>query len=146
MPVKNWSTTASSNATADNASGIDWSEGMPPAQVNDSARAMMAVIKGDLANSLALNGYQKFPNGLVLQWGRAVPAAADSTVTLPIAFPGGALGVVATLSYQPGANDLVVAHCDTLGLTQFNLRVRYALNGGSVAGTAQATHWLAWGF
>lgn len=36
-----WSTTASSNATAD--PSINWSEGMSPSSVNDSARAMMAV-------------------------------------------------------------------------------------------------------
>lgn len=37
-----WSTTASNNATAD--PSINWSEGMSPSSVNDSARAMMAVI------------------------------------------------------------------------------------------------------
>lgn len=37
-----WSTTASSNATAD--PSINWSEGMSPSSVNDSARAMMAVL------------------------------------------------------------------------------------------------------
>lgn len=42
MPIKAWSTTASSNATADSASGIVWSEGQAPSSVNDSARAMMA--------------------------------------------------------------------------------------------------------
>lgn len=38
----NWSTTAASNATAD--PSINWSEGMSPSSVNDSARAMMAVL------------------------------------------------------------------------------------------------------
>lgn len=37
-----WSTTAASNATADPT--INWSEGMSPSSVNDSARAMMAVV------------------------------------------------------------------------------------------------------
>jgi hypothetical protein len=37
-----WSTTASSNAGAD--PSINWAEGMAPSAVNDSARAMMAVI------------------------------------------------------------------------------------------------------
>lgn len=36
-----WSTTAASNATAD--PGINWSEGMSPSSVNESARSMMAV-------------------------------------------------------------------------------------------------------
>ncbi len=37
-----WSSTPSSNATADPT--INWSEGMSPSSVNDSARAMMAVL------------------------------------------------------------------------------------------------------
>src|SRR5689334_21938639 len=45
MPISNWSTTASSNGTADSTSGILWPEGMSPGQINDSARAMMAEIK-----------------------------------------------------------------------------------------------------
>lgn len=45
MPVSSWSTTASTNSTADAASGINWAESMAPGQVNDSARSMMAEIK-----------------------------------------------------------------------------------------------------
>ena len=41
MGVDNWSTTPADNALQDN---IDWSEGMSPAKVNDSAREMMAQI------------------------------------------------------------------------------------------------------
>lgn len=40
--IWNWSTTAGSNATAD--PSINWAEGMSPSSVNDSARAMMAVL------------------------------------------------------------------------------------------------------
>lgn len=40
--VYQWSTTAANNATADPT--INWSEGMSPSSVNDSARAMMAAI------------------------------------------------------------------------------------------------------
>jgi microcystin-dependent protein len=45
MPISNWSTIPSDNGTADSASGIFWPEGMSPAQINDSARAMMAETK-----------------------------------------------------------------------------------------------------
>ena len=38
--VQSWSTTTANNGSAD--SSIDWSEGMPRASVNNSARAMMA--------------------------------------------------------------------------------------------------------
>ena len=52
-----WSTTASSNATAD--PSINWSEGMSPSSVNDSARAMMAAtasFRNDLAGLTATGG------------------------------------------------------------------------------------------
>src|SRR5580765_283573 len=39
-----WSTVAATNATAD--PSINWREGMAPSAVNDSARAMMAVLAG----------------------------------------------------------------------------------------------------
>jgi hypothetical protein len=45
MTIKNWSTTAASNASiADNAS-INWAEGQAPSTVNDSARATMADVR-----------------------------------------------------------------------------------------------------
>lgn len=45
-------------------------------------------------NSLATSGYQKLPNGLIIQWGNLSITAANAllTVTLPIAFPTGGLG------------------------------------------------------
>lgn len=39
---QNWSQTAGTNATAD--SSVNWAEGQAPSSVNDSARAMMAVL------------------------------------------------------------------------------------------------------
>ena len=47
MPITSWSSTPADNDDADSASGISWPEGMSPAQVNNSSRAMMAVIKTD---------------------------------------------------------------------------------------------------
>jgi len=52
-----WSTTASSNATADSAA--PWPEGMAPSQVNDSARGGMASVakyRDDTAGSLVTSG------------------------------------------------------------------------------------------
>jgi len=52
--VQSWSPTAVNNGTAD--SGINWIEGMPRADVNNSARSMMAAIAKDrnLKNGCAL--------------------------------------------------------------------------------------------
>src|SRR6478609_5103412 len=43
--VYDWSQTPASNNTSDTASDIQWSEGMNPSDVNDSARAMMAELR-----------------------------------------------------------------------------------------------------
>ncbi len=50
--------------------------------------------------SLSGNGYQKLPNGLIIQWGQGI-LAGDSTgiVTFPIAFPNGVFSHSATLGY-----------------------------------------------
>ena len=53
MPISSWSITPADNATADSANGISWPEGMSPASVNDSARAMMAEIKKSVASDTA---------------------------------------------------------------------------------------------
>lgn len=53
----NWSKTAATNATAD--ASINWSEGMSPSSVNDSARAMMARSaeqRDDVSGLLATGG------------------------------------------------------------------------------------------
>lgn len=57
MAFWNWSKTASNNATAD--SSINWSEGLSPSSVNDSARAMMARLaeeRDDFSGLLATTG------------------------------------------------------------------------------------------
>jgi microcystin-dependent protein len=43
--VYDWSQTPATNNTADTASDVQWSEGMAPSDVNDSARAMMAELR-----------------------------------------------------------------------------------------------------
>jgi hypothetical protein len=58
--------------------------------------------QAEFANQLGSNGYQKFPGGIVLQWGQAiVPANAGYVdVTLPIAFPSTIRNVQATVNYM----------------------------------------------
>lgn len=57
MSIYHWSTTAASNSTAD--ASINWSEGMAPSAVNDSARAEMAAIakwRNDISGTLTTSG------------------------------------------------------------------------------------------
>lgn len=61
------------------------------------------------SNSIAANGYQKLPSGLLIQWGvtPASSASANVTVTFPIAFPNGCVALTvsdsgsAAYSYGP---------------------------------------------
>lgn len=50
----------------------------------------LALLKDDgayiIAANLAQNGYVKFSNGLILQWGNSDVINRDTTVTFPIAF------------------------------------------------------------
>ena len=60
--------------------------------------------KAEFAKQLDINGYQKLPGGLILQWGRiTIPANAGYVdVTLPIAFPSIIRNVQATVDYVSG--------------------------------------------
>lgn len=54
------------------------------------------------SGSLGASGYQKFPNGLILQWGSATGTSSGSatvcTGTLPLVFPNAKLQVFGTLA------------------------------------------------
>ncbi len=72
--------------------------------VNGTVRAGTAVQYADGttqntagSNSLSSNGYQKFPGGLIMEWGSAQNNAGNNAlqaVTLPLAFPTGCLQAV----------------------------------------------------
>jgi hypothetical protein len=59
---------------------------------------------GSFGASLAANGYQKLPSGLIFQWGRFNGSgSADTPVTYPIAFPNAALSLNVTSWTASGA-------------------------------------------
>lgn len=53
------------------------------------------VNKSDFVQSLATEGYQKLPSGLILQWG-VTTSGTSGTETFPIAFPNACFGVQIT--------------------------------------------------
>lgn len=70
---------------------------------------------GVFGASLAASGYQKLPSGLIIQWGTASLTTAPSTITLPIAFPVQAIGV---LGFNTNDNPYW-PNCFNLTTTQF---------------------------
>lgn len=63
----------------------------------------LALLKDDgayiVAALLEQNGYVKFSNGLILQWGLASTAAGRDPAPFPIAFPNAVFSVVAVSNY-----------------------------------------------
>lgn len=90
-----WSTTAADNATAD--SSINWAEGMPPSDVNDSARVMMQRVKqlvldlggsisaGGTANALTLtasSAFAAYANGQIVSFRATADNSAATTLNV----------------------------------------------------------------
>lgn len=92
-------------------------------------------------NSLAGNGYQKLPNGLIIQWGSITTAAGSAVVTFPIAFPGACRQVIPSVAYNSGVPNVTV---DTSGpsTTGFTIYTKTASSGAAVAAN---TCWIAFG-
>jgi hypothetical protein len=63
----------------------------------DNTRAVHpAGLKAAFPNSLASDGYQKLPGGLILQWGQADIGIGKTTITFPLAFSAACLVVMTT--------------------------------------------------
>lgn len=89
---------------------------MTPATLNQA-------LKGT-NQSLSGNGYQRFPGGLVLQWGRTGTISENSTITVtfPISFPSECVGVVNSVNYTVDGDINEVCHISDV--TTSNYRVR----------------------
>lgn len=90
----------------------------------------------DYETSFATNGYQKFPSGLIMQWGVTTGTADPTSVTFPIAFPNACLNVTATyfsnVAIGTATSAIKVKTVSTSGAT-------FALNG-------VVANWLAIGY
>ncbi|MDR3561916.1 MAG: hypothetical protein P4N59_10845 [Negativicutes bacterium] len=96
----------------------------------DGAASGEAIHAGQFTGIFAINGYRKFPDGMIIQWGN-VSAGNGGNITFPIAFPNAAYTVIACLS---GSNNTytVVNNLSTTGFTSMN-------------GSSYGTLWMAIG-
>lgn len=117
---------------------------------NDTSIATTNFVKRAFANSgyglatfsKAQQGYYKFSNGLIIQWGQSSGTAVPRTVTMPTAFTGAktfkafiqplVAGALANF-YQPGVDD-----------TSQTTTTFKAYSSGNVSGTGW--HWFAIGY
>jgi hypothetical protein len=74
-------------------------------------------------------GYQKFPSGLILQWG-IIWATADQYTAFPTAFPSACWNVQATVKTNPGQYDVWTTAANEYSNNGFALRVRNQNNPG----------------
>lgn len=81
---------------------------------------------------LAVNGYQKLPGGLIIQWGDVNTTAGTTKTTIwPIAFPNGFLGLSAVV-YDTATGVLESVAIQSHTQTQFNALVQNA-SGAAIA-------------
>lgn len=86
--------------------------------------------------SLATNGYQKLPGGLIIQWGESASLSTDtnSTLTFPIAFPTGCVKAFVSIRNTTTGDDDVFSRILSYTSTQITVRAEKT-SGGSNAGT-----------
>ena len=70
------------------------------------------------------NGYTKLPNGIVLQWGRALAVKGAGSWVYPIAFPTEALIVIASQDAVTGVTYAVGAQVDGTDSTTLKTKAK----------------------
>jgi microcystin-dependent protein len=147
-----------------NESGNVWSpwviHGGDAAYVNVTGDTMTGQLKGitpvaasdltrkdyvDGVSSLATNGYQKLPGGLIIQWGKNTTAAGDVSVSFPTAFPTAALSVTVTMIANPTSSQLFSATADQITASGFAASKRYQAGATTTAAT-EPFNWIAVGY
>lgn len=90
--------------------------------------------------SLAANGYQKLPGGLIIQWGTtaSIPNASTGTTNFPIAFPNAGFSVVAHVTGIGSGTATASENIATFNTTQFTI---FNPTGGP-----NTWRWIAFGY
>lgn len=86
---------------------------------------------------LSTNGYRKFPDGSMVQWGQGLGAGVNRTVTFPVAFSAAPYAVVLTPRISTGD---ALGQVPTIVGTPVAASFVFAPSDSSTA-----THWVAWG-
>lgn len=100
------------------------------------------------ADSPGVNGYQKLPSGIIIQWGVATGSGSDGTVSFPTTFPNACRMVVASLAGSYTTDAIVGASADSWTASSFTKRARYigSGSGGAVGMATQPVAWMAVGY
>lgn len=128
----------------------DYNSGFTGDRVVELLNMIPNLAKADLSNamtvSLGMNGYAKFNNGLLIQWGYKSSSSNDTYVYLPLSFYNVSYVPVITY-YEPGGGmNVVTGFIISVGTNLFRMRSRYTAgdNNGTGAGT-NPFYWIAVG-
>lgn len=128
----------------------DYNSGFTGDRVVELLNMIPNLAKADLSNamtlSLGMNGYAKFNNGLLIQWGYKSSSSNDTYVYLPLSFYN--TGYVPVITYyEPGSGmNVVTGFIISVGTNLFRIRSRYTVGDGN--GTGPGTnpfYWIAVG-
>tara|TARA_B110000908_G_scaffold65768_1_gene79707 strand:- start:18 stop:695 length:678 start_codon:yes stop_codon:yes gene_type:complete len=121
-----------------------WQTGTGTTESLVSPAKIKAATQG--TSSLSESGYQTFPSGLYMQWGRVtgVNAGQNKTVTLPIAFPNNFWVVNATPMDNRASGDFEVDYYSVACLP-VNLSTFTIINEGTSSGNNQTMMYQAIG-
>ena len=105
----------------------------PATGTRSQAVATMQKFADEFIASLAANGYQKLPSGLIIQWGVTSSIGADdgTTTLFSVAFPNACMAAVACMKNASTGNDDVFARVISFTQTQITLRSEGTTNGSS---------------
>jgi hypothetical protein len=111
--------------------------------VDQLQAAALTPFFGGANQSLTANGYQKFPSGLIIQWGTTAAIAGDVQVTntFPVPFPNAFLtAAVTAVAADP--------HTDNWGMFLSASKTQITVARGSIGGNTQTNslRWIAIGF
>jgi hypothetical protein len=117
---------------------VGWSGSALKAQVD--ATDLGSIWTGQITTSgLGSNGYQKFPSGLIMQWGTvSVPNDGSATVTFPIAFSTSVFNV--QLAFNAPLDQFSTGELSFNNVSTTTMQVH---NGRNVVSTV---NWLSIGF
>ena len=101
------------------------------------------------SSSISGNGYQKYPSGLIVQWGVGNFSSGTVAITFPITFPTSCFSVTACVGRSPTLSGYVMSlqvDRGTIATTGVTIMGNYT-TGGSVGplGNEQA-QWIAFGY
>lgn len=125
---------------------IGWSGTSLKAQVDGSDMGKIWC-DNTATSSLGVSGYQRFPSGLIIQWGyKAGGVSGDDSATFPIAFPTVYLSGVATMNGNSAdSGEHLTAHIISTSTSSISVRKVYG-QATTTGAASQGWNYVVFGY